>query len=186
MEVKHMDDIDRVIESDKEVLVVELMEKHGTELVNLAYTYVQDWGIAEEVIQDVFFKCYQNLDAFRGDASLKTWLYRIAINRCRDEMRKASFRKLMAHPLSNFFSLKSNSSSPEEQLVARTEKEVIADHVLSLPSKYREVIILYYYSNLKTEEIAQLIQQNAKTIRTRLRRARQFLQERLGEVDTNE
>ena len=92
MEVRPMDDVDTFYENNKEVLVEDLMQKHGNELTNLAYTYVHDWGRAEEIIQDVFFKCYKNLDAFRGDASYKTWLYRIAINRCRDEMRKASFR----------------------------------------------------------------------------------------------
>jgi RNA polymerase sigma-70 factor, ECF subfamily len=184
--VKSLEDLERILEMDKEVLVENLMHKHGTELTNLAYTYVRDWGIAEEVIQDVFFKCYQNLDGFRGDATLKTWLYRIAINRCRDEMRKATFRRIMAKPLASFFSLKSLTPSPEDLLVEKGEKEVIVDHVLSLPTKYKEVILLYYYSNLTTEEIGQLMQQNGKTIRTRLHRARQLLLKKIGEVDTNE
>ena len=186
MEVRPMDDVDTFYENNKEVLVEDLMQKHGNELTNLAYTYVHDWGRAEEIIQDVFFKCYKNLDAFRGDASYKTWLYRIAINRCRDEMKKASFRNLMAHPISAFFSLKSNSPSPEEVFITKGEREAIAAHVLSLPTKYREVIILYYYSNLKTDEISQLLKQNAKTVRTRLRRARLLLEERIGEVDIHE
>ncbi|MGM8214566.1 sigma-70 family RNA polymerase sigma factor [Bacillaceae bacterium W0354] len=177
-----MEDINKKLVTDKEDLVEYLMLEHGTELTNLAYTYVRDWGTAEEIIQDVFFKCYQKLDSFRGDASLKTWLYRIAINRCKDEMRKVSIRKIMTQPVSSFFSLRSPTSSPEDSLISKGEKKEIADHVLSLPPKYREVIILYYYSNLKTKEISQLIQVNDKTIRTRLRRARQLLQDKMGEV----
>lgn len=170
-----MENIDLLVGVDKVVVLEDLMEKHGRELTNFAYVYVQDWGVAEEVIQDVFLKCYQNLDTFRGDASLKTWIYRITINRCRDEIRKSSVRKLLTSPLSYFYPLKSSELTPEDLLVLESEQERIAHVVLSLPIKYREVIILHYYANLKTEEIGRLIETNAKTVRTRLRRARQLL-----------
>lgn len=181
-----MEELDPLMEPDKEALLEHLMRMHGTELTNFAYTYVQDWGLAQEIIQDVFVKCYFNLDSFRGEASYKTWLFRITINRCRDEMRKKSFQKLLTVPLTSFFSLRSPSPTPEVQVLEKSDREKLAQLVLSLPTIYREVIILYYYSGFKTEETGRMLQVNAKTVRTRLRRARLLLQKKIEEVDRNE
>lgn len=171
---------------DKELIVEQLMHMHGTELTNLAYTYVRDWGLAQEIVQDVFFKCYIHLDTFRGEAAYKTWLYRITINRSLDELRKKAFRHLFHLPLSTFFSLKSSAPTPEEVLLEKNNHKKIAQSVLALPTKYREVIILHYYSGFKTEEIGQFLRLNPNTIRTRLHRARHLLEKSLREVDRNE
>lgn len=108
------------------------------------------------------------------------------MNRCRDEMRKKSFQKLLTIPLSSFFSLTSNSPTPEDEFLEKSEQEKLAELVLRLPARYREVIILYYYSGFKTEEISRMMEVNAGTVRTRLRRARQLLQKKIEEVSRGE
>lgn len=185
-EVMSLEEREPLLEPDKEALVEQLMRMHGTELTNFAYTYVRDWGLAQEIVQDVFVRCYFNLDSFRGEASHKTWLFRITMNRCRDEMRKKSFQKLLTIPLSSFFSLTSNSPTPEDEFLEKSEQEKLAELVLRLPARYREVIILYYYSGFKTEEISRMMEVNAGTVRTRLRRARQLLQKKIEEVSRGE
>ncbi|MCF6139370.1 sigma-70 family RNA polymerase sigma factor [Pseudalkalibacillus berkeleyi] len=160
----------------KEEVIEHMMDQYGEKLTRLAYTYVKDWGRAEDIVQEVFVTCYTKLDTFRGESSVKTWIYRITINRCHDYHRTWSFRNLQfTDKISRW--MKGDLKTPESDLLAKDEKQVLANQVLSLPIKYREMLLLYYFEELSVQEISLMLLINESTIKTRLHRGRQLLKE---------
>jgi RNA polymerase sigma-70 factor, ECF subfamily len=161
---------------NKEELLAELVHSFGTKILRLAFTYVKDKRTAEDITQEVFIRCFNKLDQFRGDSNIKTWLYAITVNLCKDYLKSWSFRKV-------FF----NQKVPEKadhnggvlnQIFYEAEKRWLADAVLTLSVKYREVIILHYYESYSVSEIAGILNLSENTIRTRLRRGREQLREK--------
>jgi RNA polymerase sigma factor (sigma-70 family) len=155
----------------KEMILEDLMARFGTKVVRLAYTYVKDRAKAEDIAQDVFIKCFQKLDQFRGDSGIQTWVYRITVNLCKDYLKSWHVRHV-------FFGTKKTNISPitevtpEAAFMNRSEQRMLSEYVLSLPVKYREVIILHYYEDMSVQDIAQMTELQENTVKTRLRRAR--------------
>ncbi|WP_242634603.1 sigma-70 family RNA polymerase sigma factor [Bacillus timonensis] len=169
---------------DKEEKLKWLMDQYGQEVIMLAYTYVKDKQLAEDITQEVFIKCYEKLDSFRNESSYKTWIYRITINKCKDVFRSWHYRHLV---ITDFVKVKKEkaSHSAEFENIKREEKLRVADAVMSLPIKLREVIILYYYEDLKIDEIASMLETKANTVKTRLHRARLALDKKLKGGELN-
>ncbi|MBX0356938.1 sigma-70 family RNA polymerase sigma factor [Halobacillus sp. Nhm2S1] len=168
--------------TDKEILV-DLMESYGAMVVRIAFTYVKDRQLAEDLAQEVFIRCYQHLHTFEHRSSYKTWLYRITVNHCKDHVRSWSFRNLIPfEPVKLEKGEETNSIS--EQMLKEEESQVLFQKVLRLSVKLREVIIFFYYEELSVEEIARLLDVNVNTVKTRLHRARNSLKRMLkgGEV----
>lgn len=160
-----------------------LMKEYGNDVIRIAFSYVKNKQLAEDISQDVFLKCYEKLDSFRHESSYKTWIMRIAVNRCKDVLKSWSYRNIK---LTEFLTAKKVQPSLEEELFADEGNEYISRQVLTLPVKLREVIILYYYQEFSIEEISQLLNTNNNTIKTRLHRARSQLKAVLeGEVKHN-
>ncbi|WP_312475254.1 sigma-70 family RNA polymerase sigma factor [Neobacillus sp.] len=161
-----------------EELLRNLIGDYSEEIKRLAYSYLKDWTTSDDITQEVFIKCYQKMDTFRGESSYKTWLYKIAINLCKDYLRSKWYRHILP---SDFYKVrfKSNTLSPEEQFISKSEDIELSQMVLSLQAKYREIIILYYYEDLKINEIVQLTGINSETIKTRLRRAKKILEKNM-------
>jgi RNA polymerase sigma factor (sigma-70 family) len=169
---------------DKKQLLQQLMEEYGQSVARLAYTYVKDVTIAEDVAQEVFIKCYRKLDEFRQESSYKTWLFKITVNQSKDLLKSWNVKKVFPTEFSshrgNQLESSSREQTPEQFVISNERKEIIANAVLFLPVKLREVIILYYYEGQKIEEIADLLNIKVNTIKTRLMRARQKLKKMIG------
>lgn len=162
---------------NKEERVEWLMNEYGENIARLAFTYTKNEQLSEDIAQEVFLKCYEHLDNFRKESSYKTWLYRITVNLCKDKLRSWSFRNIV---LTEFFSkIKSTSKSPEMELLGQEDKQLIAEKILALPVRYRELIILYYYEELSYSQIADLLHLRLPTIKSRLHRARVLLKKAL-------
>ncbi|QGH37041.1 sigma-70 family RNA polymerase sigma factor [Gracilibacillus salitolerans] len=161
-------------ELEKEQLLEETMINYGDDLIRLAFQYVKDREIAKDMVQNTFIKCYQKIDQFRNDASIKTWLYRITINECKDHLKSWHNRKVQAK---NFLenTLTSLLSSTESKVMEEEKHNEIRGCIFSLPKIYREVIFLYYYKSFTMEEIAITTNVNLNTVKARLRRAKQRL-----------
>lgn len=164
-------------EINKEKMIDDLMNLYSKKVYLLAYSYVKDRGLAEDISQEVFLKCYKSLHQFRGESQISSWIYRITVNTAKDFLRVKSFRVLQ-FPKS-FFENFTKSKSPEDAAVDQDEKEAILQSVLSLPTKYREIIVLYYFQDEKLEDIAEILNLNLNTVKTRLSRARAMLKEKL-------
>lgn len=161
---------------DKDAILEELVNSLGTKILRLAFTYVKDKKTAEDITQEVFIKCYSKLDQFRGEANIKTWLYSITINLCKDHLKSWSFRNI-------FFSQQlpersGGANTVLDQIFLETQKKQLATAVLNLPVKYREVIILHYYDSYKVTEISQILTLSENTIRTRMRRGKEILKQK--------
>ncbi|PLR78622.1 RNA polymerase subunit sigma [Bacillus sp. V3-13] len=154
------------------------MEEYGKSVVRLAYTYVRQKQLAEDIAQEVFIKCYKNMDMFRRESSYKTWIYRITVNKCKDVMKSWAYKNVL---FTNIFSPKWNRSeeSTESRILINEESLFISEMVVSLPIILREVIILHYYEELQINEIADLLELNQNTVKSRLHRARLKLKKML-------
>lgn len=132
-----------------------------------AFSLCKAHSTAEDVVSDVFYKCFTCRNIPEGDEHIKAWLIRVTINCCKDIFKSFRFRNVV--------------SLDEEQLVYETPEESEVYHaVMSLDRKYRVVIHLYYYEGYSTAEIAGLISKAAPTVRSRLARAREMLKKALG------
>lgn len=165
-------------------ILEKLMIEYGNELVRLAFSYVKDTEIAKDMVQNTFIKCYKNLDLFRFDAQIKTWLYRITINECKDYLKSWNYKMVQVKSFINQ-TAKSILPSTEKTVIDKYNNEEIKDTIFSLPKVYQEVVYLYYYDSLKTEEIAEVLDIPVNTVKTRLRRAKQRLESMIKEAELN-
>ncbi|MFL0583836.1 sigma-70 family RNA polymerase sigma factor [Solibacillus silvestris] len=173
-EIKQVEVISELTREEK---IEWLMNEYGENVVRLAFTYTKQKQLSEDIAQEVFIKCYENLDNFRNESSYKTWLYRITVNLCKDKLRSWSLKNII---LTEFFSkIMSPNKSPEMELVGLEEKRLVAEKILSLPLKYREVIILYYYEEMSYNQISDFLNLSIQTIKSRLHRARVLLKKSL-------
>jgi RNA polymerase sigma-70 factor (ECF subfamily) len=156
---------------DRDAWLETIMDKYGERLTKLAYNYVKDWKLAEDIVQDVYITCYKNYEKIDEIISFKSWIFRLAINKSKDVLKSSAFRKVVMN--SSLFTLfTSKELSPEKDLLKRSEEEFLSMCVLSLPVKYREVVTLYYYEECSIEEIKGMLGVNQNTIKTRLSRGR--------------
>lgn len=169
---------------EKDLILEKIMIAYGNELVRLAFSYVKDAEIAKDMVQNTFIKCYKNLESFRFDAQIKTWLYRITINECKDYLKSWNYKMVQVKSFINE-TAKSILPSTEKTVINKYNNEEIKDTIFSLPKVYREVVYLYYYDSLNTEEIAKVLDIPANTVKTRLRRAKQRLESMIKEAELN-
>jgi len=154
---------------EKERYLNEAMEQHGDYIKRLIFTYVRDFQKTEDITQDVFVKFYKNLERFEGRSSVKTYLYRIAVNECRNYLKSWHYRRF---EVTEKIKMLRNRVSVEAEYIQREHNQNIADLVKTLPIKYREVIWLYYYLELSVSEIAEVLKCSNNTVKTRLARGR--------------
>ncbi|MCM3388804.1 sigma-70 family RNA polymerase sigma factor [Ureibacillus chungkukjangi] len=161
-----------------EELIDELMRTYGQEIQQLVYSYVHNETIAEDLTQEIFVKCFKSLDSFKGKSSIKTWLWRIAINHSKDYLKSWYSRSVKA--ADDFSYIANESSDSIEQTIIQQDEDVqLAYAVMQLPIKYREVIYLFYYEECSIKEIAAVLEVNQNTIKSRLRKGKSVLKERL-------
>ncbi|WLD91723.1 sigma-70 family RNA polymerase sigma factor [Alkalihalobacillus sp. AL-G] len=152
------------------------MSLYTQDVYLLAYSFVIDQGLAEGISQEVFIKCYKHVENFRGDASIKSWVYRITVNTSKDFVRKKVLR--LKYPKLLLGNLQ-KTESPEESFFKDNQRDQLLHKVLSLLYKYREVIELYYVNDLTINEVGVTLNLNTNTIKTRLVRGRAKLKENL-------
>ncbi|NME05719.1 sigma-70 family RNA polymerase sigma factor [Psychrobacillus sp. BL-248-WT-3] len=157
-----------------EQLIDELMSTHGQDILQLVYAYVHNETIAEDLTQEIFVKCYKGLPSYRGRSSIKTWLWRIAINHAKDYL-KSWYNQNVRITEDAFLNRATLSSSVEQIIVQQDEDASLAAAVMSLPIKYREVIYLAYFEELTMREAAAVLLLNENTIKTRLRKGKLLL-----------
>lgn len=154
-----------------------LMTEYGQNITRLAFTYTKQKQLSEDIAQEVFIKCYENLDEFRHESSYKTWLYRITVNLCKDKLKSWTFRNIIFTDL--FSNWTSTTESPEIKYIDIENNQYISETIISLPIKYREVIILYYYEELSYNQISELLNLNLSAVKSRLHRARLLLKQKI-------
>lgn len=163
---------------EKEVLLDEIMNRYGQDILRLVYSYVNNRVIAEDLTQDIFVKCYKGLHTYSGKSKLRTWLWRIAINHCKDFLKSWYNKNVVIseeEPLLNT----TKKEMVEQAVIQKDEDDQLIAAIMALPIKYREVIYLFYYEEQTIKEIALLTEVGENTVKTRLKRAKELLKERL-------
>ncbi|NHM33834.1 sigma-70 family RNA polymerase sigma factor [Neobacillus terrae] len=164
--------------------ILELMDSYGTSILHLAYSFVRNRATAEDLSQEIFLKCYEKLNTFKGDSTIQTWLYRIAVNHCKDYVKSWHYRKVFA---SEYISKmkKGQENATEIQFIQKTDRAELFDDILRLPVKYKEVIILAYFNELTMNEIGLVYGINVNTVKSRISKAKKilkgFIEERSAE-----
>jgi RNA polymerase sigma-70 factor (ECF subfamily) len=144
-----------------------LIEKYGNSLLRMCFIYLKDSHLAEDAVQDTFIKIHKSYPKFRGDSKEKTWIMRIAINVCKNYLRSSWWKRIdETMVLENMPSNNSNDALQDEALLLE---------IMKLSSKYKEVILLFYYQDMKIREIAEVLKTPEATISIRLKRAREIL-----------
>ena len=161
-----------------------IIYEHNDYLLQLSYLYVKDWNAAEDIVQEVFIRYWMKSAQFQEQCSLKTYLTRMTINCCKDYLKSWRYRTQI---VTNVFT---EIIRPKNELILQDEQLIVAEAVLSLSIKFREVIILYYFKELTIVEIATLLHTSESTIKYRLKKAKGRLKEMLSahqwEALTNE
>lgn len=152
-----------------------LVERHQERVRNLIYSIFHDNEVVDDLAQEIFIKAYEALPSFRLDSSFYTWLYRITVNRSRDEMRRRKIRRFLSFQTledeANKEFVAKMSVAPEN----RDAKELVTLGLQALPEKFRSAIILKDIEGLSYEEIAHVLQCEIGTVKSRLSRARTML-----------
>lgn len=156
------------------------MQRYGSQLAGVCTALLRDAHLAQDVVQETFIRAYQNREKFRGQHSCseKAWLTRIAVNLCRDQQRSKWFRFVDRHVTVEELPLPAPQADDEaKQLFAA---------VLSLPEKYREVIVLHYYQDIPAGELAQTLHIAKASVYRRLNKAQLLLKAELERGDFHE
>ena len=164
--------IQRFIEGDESTFSL-LMQKHKEKVRNIIYLTVGNANTVDDLSQDVFITVYKNLVHFRFECRFTTWLYRITVNKCKDHLRKMKVRNI-------FIPIKESGAEPTypgEEL--KEEKEIVRNAISKLPDKLRIPLLLKDIEGFSYQEIAEFVQCEIGTVKSRIFRARESLRELL-------
>ena len=138
----------------------------------LAMSYMKQEADALDCMQQSILKAYEHLDSLRDPERFKSWLFGILVNCCRDELRRKKRRDIPEEAPGAV-------SAPEDSMRPLETKTVLRDAVDALSEPYRTVVILFYYEDLPTAEIAEALGEHPDAVRKQLSRARDLLRARL-------
>ena len=156
-----------------------LIEKYNKAIVNFIYRNINDGSRAEELAQKVFVRCYLNIKHYNQRYKFTTWLYTIAVNLCKNELRDKTRRPKSVELTDLVRTPNVGSDSPVQALADKELREKVSRAVQSLPEDQREAIIMSVYNDLSYKEIAQVLKTNENTIKSWVFRGKQMLFEML-------
>jgi RNA polymerase sigma-70 factor (ECF subfamily) len=151
----------------------DLYAEHSRAIFYLALRFLSDPQKAEDATHDVFLKAFRKMDQFRGEASWRTWLYRIAINHCRNLQQSWNERHMFSNADEAVWeNAVAQSDSPFRLLETKELGERIQKALDALPDEYRLLLLLIADEQLSYEEVGALTEQSADAVRGKLHRAR--------------
>ena len=173
--------IAKCIAGEVEVYQV-LVDRYSSRIVNVAYMMIGDRHEAEDVAQDAFIRAYKALPNFQHKAKFSSWLYQIALNLCKDFLKSKarSIKKMDDEKLQALE--KRMEGSVSQVLLAAELSEGIRDVIYGLPELYREVFVLRHLQGVDYDDVAEITNVPADTVRVRAYRARELLRSSLAPI----
>jgi RNA polymerase sigma factor (sigma-70 family) len=171
---------------DPEISFKELVESHQKRVFNTAISFLQNKEDAEDITQEVFIEVFHSLEKFKGQSSVSTWIYRIAVNKSLDHLRKKNRKKRFGFMTSLF-----NKESGEVNidaghfehpgiLLEKKEKAKLLFAVIDeLSENQKTAFILYHVEELSQKEIGEVMNLSTKAVESLIARARAALREKL-------
>jgi RNA polymerase sigma-70 factor (ECF subfamily) len=142
-------------------------------LVNLAYRFCRDHGRAEDMAQEAFLRVYRSLSTWRQDAAFSTWLFAVATNCYRSELKRIP---AMTHSLDDAMAIAESQPAISDTTILH---DAIRQAVLALPARYRETLVLFYFHEMDISAAAQTLGVPEGTVKARLARGSRILQQKL-------
>jgi RNA polymerase sigma-70 factor (ECF subfamily) len=169
----------------------DLVREHQQRIFRVVMALVRDSELASNITQDCFVRAYEKRASFRGDASVSTWLIRIAMNLVRDHARsrrQAFWKRLFQRPEEDSVesaaeTVRDLRSTPERDLMAKQELIAVWHAVGELPPQQREVFVLRFSEEMSLEEIAQALDVKVGTVKAHLSRAVATIRTRVRGVE---
>jgi RNA polymerase sigma-70 factor (ECF subfamily) len=170
--------------------VADLATLYGPRIQQLAFRYTKNWEDAEEVAQDVLLKVYRKIEAFRGDAALSSWIYRITFNTAMSRLRTGRAGKQAEIQTPDTDLLTGERTQPEppdwtsladDQVMRAEMREKLIGALRHLPAVYRVPVLLRDINGLSTEEASAILRVKPQTLKSRLHRGRLILRKHLGD-----
>jgi RNA polymerase sigma-70 factor, ECF subfamily len=170
-------DVERVLAGDTAAFEGIVRRWQGP-LVNMAYRFCRDRSRAEEMAQEAFLRAYRKLSHWRSDAPFSSWLFTLAANLYRSELRRIPIRAVPLEDIPEPRDPRIRSSDVEIEQRENTVRQAVT----LLPPKYRDVVILYYFQGQDVSAAAKSLGMTEGTLKSRLFRARELLRNKLSRV----
>jgi RNA polymerase sigma-70 factor (ECF subfamily) len=183
----------RRLKSGDEAALGDLADIYGGKIYQLAFRYLRNKEDAEEVVQDVLYKVYRKVDAFRGDAALSSWIYRITFNTAMSRLRTAKYQRTQADEGSKVSAdgdeiqpkgrrdVADWSNMADEQVFRSQLRRRVFRAILALPAIYRAPVMLRDIQGMSTEEASEMLRVKDQTLKSRLHRGRLILRRQLAD-----
>lgn len=170
-------DVQRVIRGDVDAFEGIVHRWQGP-LINLAYRFSNDRAVAEEMAQEAFLKAFRSLKQWRGEGLFSTWLFAVATNVYRSQLRRKSLPRAPLEALEAVAGTRAEQHALEECERSR----LVRDAVRGLPPKYRDAITLFYFHEMNLGQAALSLGLPEGTVKSHLHRARKLLEKHLGRI----
>lgn len=160
-----------------------LVRRYKDQLLNYVYRFVGNRNDAEDIVQETFLRVYKNKHYYKEIAKFSTWVYTIAGNLAKTELRRRKRRKIFS--VSNFvneerdYDIPDTDKNPEREVDSSLKDDIIQKAIEKLPAKFKEVILLRDVQGFAYEEISQILDIPLGTVKSRVNRGRLKLQEDL-------
>jgi RNA polymerase sigma-70 factor (ECF subfamily) len=156
------------IRAGDEECFIQLVDTYKKKIIALCYSYTKDSHEAEDLSQEVFISFYKNIDNFRGDCSISTYIYKIAVRKCLDFKKKRSMKSMLIE----VFKDKGKSEELDDKIFIR-------QCIDELPKDIKVPVILFYYVGLNQKEIGKVLNITQKAVEGRIYRGKQKLKDKL-------
>lgn len=154
-----------------------IVQRWQHRLVNLAWRFCRDRAMAEDMAQEVFIKVYRSLGSFRGESAFSTWLTSIALNTYRSRVHADSRRTVSLDPARTL----AVGAGAQQGVEDRQRDETVRRAVLTLPERYRDAILMFYFEEKDVAQTARVLGIAEGTLKARLHRGRELLKRKLSE-----
>jgi RNA polymerase sigma-70 factor (ECF subfamily) len=164
-----------------------LVLKYQSRIISIAFKFVKEIQLAEDISQEAFIKAYRSIDSFREESAFYTWLYRITANTAKNYLvskgrrKESSISEMSISENEDFYELPTNDS-PEQILMAQSLKDTIYDALSNLPEDTRTALSLREFEGLNYEEIAEIMNCPVGTVRSRIFRGREALENLISPI----
>lgn len=171
-------DVERVLAGDARAFEGIVRRWQGP-LINMAWRYCRDRSRAEELAQEAFVRAWRNLRQWRRESSFSTWLFALAANVYRSDLKRFPTETLPMDEIAE----PAGSALQEHALLEGLRNEVVRRAVLALPLRYREPVVLFYFHEMDVAAAASTLQMPEGTVKARLSRARTLLRRRFPQLE---
>ncbi len=161
----------------------QIVHRYKDPLVNFIYHFVGNRNDAEDIVQETFLRVFKKKNLYRNVAKFSTWIYTIASNLARTELRRRRRRRILSLSQMGYgdkdYELPDYFSSPDKTIERKTKEQTIRKEIEILPVKFKEVVVLRDIQEFSYEEISQILHIPLGTVKSRVNRGRVRLQKRL-------